>query len=79
MHELPYDILKYSLLEFLINDKKVKFAELIAMKPVSTKPADRINNFLKFMECEAGKKYDSESQVKAYILEELKFTAANTK
>ena len=79
MHELPFDIIKYSLLEFLINDKKIKFAELIAMKPEAAKPADRINNFLKFMETEAGKKYESESQVKEYILEELRFTAANTK
>ena len=66
-------------MEFLINEKKVKFSELISMKPAAAKPADRINNFLKFMETEAGKKYDSESQVKEYILAELKFTAENTK
>lgn len=73
MHELPYDIVKYSLLEFLMNEKKIKFKELVSLKTVAV-PNDRINNFLKFMECEAGKKYDSESQVKEFILEEIKFT-----
>ena len=56
-----------------MNEKKIKFKELVSLKTVAV-PNDRINNFLKFMECEAGKKYDSESQVKEFILEEIKFT-----